>query len=72
MLFLVIICGCSLVVKPQPSKLMSWVRFPSPAPYILFITQCFVSQIKRSIAFFMYEIIIKTCSFQEQVLRKDG
>ncbi len=27
-------CGCSLVVKPQPSKLMSRVRFPSPAPYI--------------------------------------
>ena len=25
-------CGCSLVVKPQPSKLMLWVRFPSPAP----------------------------------------
>ena len=27
------ICGCSLVVKLQPSKLLSWVRFPSPAPY---------------------------------------
>ncbi len=27
-------CGCSLEVKPQPSKLMSRVRFPSPAPYI--------------------------------------
>jgi hypothetical protein len=27
--------GCSLVVKPQPSKLMMRVRFPSPAPYIL-------------------------------------
>ena len=25
-------CGCSLVVKPQPSKLMMRVRFPSPAP----------------------------------------
>ena len=24
-------CGCSLVVKPQPSKLMSGVRFSSPA-----------------------------------------
>jgi hypothetical protein len=30
-----ILCGCSLVVKPQPSKLMMRVRFPSPAPYIL-------------------------------------
>ena len=27
-----ILCGCSLVVKPQPSKLMMRVRFPSPAP----------------------------------------
>ena len=26
--------GCSLVVKPQPSKLMMRVRFSSPAPYI--------------------------------------
>ncbi len=25
------LCGCSLVVKLQPSKLMLWVRFPSPA-----------------------------------------
>ena len=23
--------GCSLVVKLQPSKLVMWVRFPSPA-----------------------------------------
>ena len=26
-----VICGCSLVVKPQPSKLLSRVRFSSPA-----------------------------------------
>ena len=24
--------GCSSTVDPQPSKLMMWVRFPSPAP----------------------------------------
>ena len=24
--------GCSSKVEPQPSKLMMWVRFPSPAP----------------------------------------
>ena len=24
--------GCSSMVEPQPSKLMMWVRFPSPAP----------------------------------------
>ena len=28
---LLIQCGCSLVVKPQPSKLLSRVRFSSPA-----------------------------------------
>ena len=27
-------CGCSSKVEPQPSKLMMWVRFPSPAPNI--------------------------------------
>ena len=27
--------GCSLVVKLQPSKLMLWVRFPSPAPFFV-------------------------------------
>ena len=25
--------GCSSKVEPQPSKLMMWVRFPSPAPF---------------------------------------
>ena len=24
--------GCGSMVEPQPSKLMMWVRFPSPAP----------------------------------------
>ncbi len=28
------ICGCSSMVELQPSKLIAWVRFPSPAPYI--------------------------------------
>ncbi len=27
------ICGCSSMVELQPSKLVAWVRFPSPAPY---------------------------------------
>src|SRR5580693_135904 len=26
-------CGCSSMVERQPSKLITWVRFPSPAPY---------------------------------------
>ena len=28
-------CGCSSVVEPQPSKLVAWVRFPSPAPSLI-------------------------------------
>ena len=27
-------CGCSSVAEPQPSKLVVWVRFPSPAPFV--------------------------------------
>ena len=27
-------CGCSSTVELQPSKLVAWVRFPSPAPQI--------------------------------------
>jgi hypothetical protein len=30
--FGVITGGCSSMVEPQPSKLMTWVRFPLPAP----------------------------------------
>ena len=26
------LCGCSSMVESQPSKLVVWVRFPSPAP----------------------------------------
>jgi hypothetical protein len=26
------LCGCSSMVESQPSKLVAWVRFPSPAP----------------------------------------
>ena len=26
-----IVCGCSSMVELQPSKLITWVRFPSPA-----------------------------------------
>jgi hypothetical protein len=28
------VCGCSSMVELQPSKLITWVRFPSPAPNI--------------------------------------
>ena len=30
-------CRCSSMVEPQPSKLMTWVRFPLPAPQNLII-----------------------------------
>ena len=31
------LCGCSSMVEPQPSKLVAWVRFPSPAPLLIFV-----------------------------------
>ena len=31
-----LICGCSSLVESQPSKLVRWVRFPSPAPLCAF------------------------------------
>ena len=34
------ICGCSSVVEHQPSKLVMWVRFPSPAPLFEERTRC--------------------------------
>ena len=30
--FVVNLCGCGSMVELQPSKLVTWVRFPSPAP----------------------------------------
>ena len=29
-------CGCSSMAELQPSKLVTWVRFPSPAPFLPF------------------------------------
>ena len=40
-----ITCGCSSMVEPQPSKLDTWVRFPSPAFCV------FVAQLDRATAF---------------------
>ena len=31
-------CGCSSMVEHQPSKLDTWVRFPSPALHEQFVT----------------------------------
>ena len=35
------LCGYSLVVEPQPSKLMMRVRFPLPAPSFAGCAMCF-------------------------------
>ena len=37
--------GCSSMVEPQPSKLMAWVRFPSPAPVRTVIVCAHVAQL---------------------------
>ena len=45
------VCGCSSMVDHQPSKLDTWVRFPSPA-LILQMQYCvFVAQLDRATAF---------------------
>ena len=31
-IIMTVACGCSSMVESQPSKLVAWVRFPSPAP----------------------------------------
>ena len=44
-----IICGCSSMVEHQPSKLDTWVRFPSPAS--LRREHVSVAQLDRATAF---------------------
>ena len=39
------VCGCSSMVEHQPSKLDTWVRFPSPALHVS------VAQLDRATAF---------------------
>ena len=41
-------CRCSSMVEPQPSKLMTWVRFPLPAP-VTFLFELFIEQIDKNI-----------------------
>ena len=41
-------CGCGSMVEHQPSKLKTWVRFPSPALVKLHIREC--SQIANGYA----------------------
>ena len=36
-------CGCNSMVEFQPSKLVTRVRFPSPAPFISLVRYKFVS-----------------------------
>ena len=41
-------CGCSSMVEPQPSKLVAWVRFPSPAPFTKIVSCAPVAQLDRA------------------------
>ena len=48
-------CGCSSMVEHQPSKLDTWVRFPSPALnlhwQVYSRSYVFVAQLDRATAF---------------------
>ena len=44
-------CGCSSMVEHQPSKLDTWVRFPSPALLVIRQRCVFVAQLDRATAF---------------------
>jgi hypothetical protein len=47
------------MVKPQPSKLMSWVRFPSPAPISplkdQFLYFLITHEVAEELVFFIYQ-----------------
>ena len=36
------LCGCSSMVEHQPSKLDTWVRFPSPAFHLQIIMESII------------------------------
>ena len=38
-------CGRSSMVEPQPSKLMMWVRSPSPAPFYCVCAFAHIAQV---------------------------
>jgi hypothetical protein len=44
-------CGCSSMVEFQPSKLATWVRFPSPAPIRVRRMFAPIAQLDRATAF---------------------
>ena len=39
------LCGRSSMVEPQPSKLMMWVRSPSPAPFYCVCAFAHIAQV---------------------------
>ena len=52
---IIVYYACSLMAKPQPSKLMLWVRFPSPAPsYYSSSSVVELSAVNRSVGFESY------------------
>ena len=50
--------GCSLVVKLQPSKLVMWVRFPSPAVFTRFTAEFAETAEKKNIKNELYDELI--------------
>ena len=47
-------CGCSSMVELQPSKLVTWVRFPSPAPAQRVLFMSSPQETVRKGGFFFY------------------
>ena len=52
-----LICGCSLMVELQPSKLTTWVRFPSSAPYVKIVgtTDVEIKLNSKELSFFVFK-----------------
>ena len=51
------LCGCSLMVEPQPSKLTTWVRFPSSAPFVKIVgtTDVEIKLNSKELSFFVFK-----------------
>ena len=50
-------CGCSSMVELQPSKLITWVRFPSPAPFVKIVgtTDVEIKLNSKELSFFVFK-----------------
>ena len=64
-----IVCGCSSMVEHQPSKLVTWVRFPSPAFFNSKNISCKIAEslvFSRVFGFFVF--ILTTMVFASKTL----